>query len=130
MAVDFLHPAEARRAHVAGAPFGVDARKVELADGEFAPRQSAALVAIERGELPGELRQTVRQARGAQELREGLGDFRRKDRNLRLERVGAQDPAAVVRTDARRRRREWRRLGRLGLSLRIAGIARSISRVR
>jgi hypothetical protein len=75
--------------------------------------------ATERGELPGELRQTVRQARGAQELREGLGDLRRKDRNLRLERVGAQDPAAVVRTDARRRRREWRRLGRLGLSLRI-----------
>ena len=38
---------------------------------------------------------------------------------MRLERVGAQDPVAVVRADARRRRRECGRLGRLGLNLRI-----------
>jgi hypothetical protein len=88
--IAFPHHAEARRARVAGAPFGLDAREVELADGEFAPRQSAALVAIERDELPGDRRQTVRQARGAHELRGVLGELRHKDRNLRLEGVGAQ----------------------------------------
>jgi hypothetical protein len=44
--IAFPHHVEARRARVAGAPFGLDARKVELADGEFAPRQGAALTNI------------------------------------------------------------------------------------
>ena len=73
--IAFPDPAQARRSRVAGAPFGLDAREVDLADGEFAPRQSAALVAIERREVL-ERRQT--------------------GRHVRLERVGAQDPAAVV----------------------------------
>ena len=72
------------------APFGLEASEVECADGEFAPRQGATLVAIER--------------------RAGLG-------GLHPERVGAQDPAAVVRAATRRRRRAWRRLGRLGQHL-------------
>ena len=72
------------------APFGLEASEVECADGEFAPRQGATLVAIER--------------------REGLG-------GLHPERVGAQDPAAVVCAATRRRRRAWCRLGRLGQHL-------------
>ena len=39
--------------------------RVERADGEFTPRQGAALVAIERRELLGGPRQTLRKARGA-----------------------------------------------------------------
>jgi len=68
--IAFPHPAQARRSRVAGAPFGLDAREVDLADGEFAPRQSAALVAIER--------------------REVLGEHRQTGRHVRLERVGAK----------------------------------------
>lgn len=40
--------AAARRCCIARAPFGLDMHEVELPDGEFAPRQGAALVAIER----------------------------------------------------------------------------------
>jgi hypothetical protein len=130
MAVDFLHPAVARRYRVAARRSASRRAEVVRADGEFAPRQGAALVAIERRELPGERRHTVRQARGAHGAIERREELRHKDRHLRLARVGAQDPAAVVRADARRRRREWRRRGHLGLNLRIPGIARSISRWR
>jgi hypothetical protein len=94
MAVDFLDPAVALRYRVAGGPFSLEALEVERADGEFAPRQGATLIAIERRELPGELRQRrFRGAHGAIELQEELRD---KDRHLRLERVGAQDSGAVV----------------------------------
>ena len=47
MAVDFLHPTVARHYRVADALFGLEAREVVRADGEFAPRQGAALIAIE-----------------------------------------------------------------------------------
>ncbi len=74
--IAFPHPAEARRSRTVGAPFGLDAREVERAHDEFSPGQGAAVVANERREVLGELRQNCRQ--------------------FRLEWVSAQDPAAVV----------------------------------
>src|ERR1700731_4085297 len=69
-----------------GTTFGLEAREVVRADGEFAPRQGAALVAIERSELPGELHQTqFRGAHGAIERREVLGELRHKGRDFRLD---------------------------------------------
>jgi hypothetical protein len=43
--IAFPHPAEARRSRTVGAPFGLDAREVEGAHGEFSPGQMEELFA-------------------------------------------------------------------------------------
>jgi hypothetical protein len=48
VSIGFPRPTVARRSHVAGAPFDIEVREVELADSKFALRQGATLVPIER----------------------------------------------------------------------------------